>query len=258
MPVIRCSTSAAVLIAECDSSLILGTWALVGVTLLLALLALFQERIRRWWSRPILTVTVNNAPPDSVRVTLRLESKAESDETKKVPCYYCSVRINNEGNDAANEVEVYARELWKKTTGKDFHLVNDFPPMNLAWAYVGGAYMRRIPRESYKHCNIAHIVNPAKRSEIPGEQRTGETLPSDKTMLSFDVIKKPHALGHLVGPGTYWLIIVVSADNCRTTVKIVQIDVTGDWYNCETTMLKDGVYLSVLDWTDECEARCKR
>jgi hypothetical protein len=51
--------------------------------------------------------------------------------------------------------------------------------------------------------------------------------------------------GHIVGPGTYRLIILVAAEEARPIRPTVDISVRGTWHQDETRMLQDGVGIAI-------------
>src|SRR5260370_35725014 len=111
--------------------------------------------------------------------------------------------------------------------------------MNLIWSNFpfGGLFLPRIAAHTGKHCDIGHIIEPAKRS-IMGEENARLGLKPDEASLTFDLIAKLNNQNHIVGPGTYQLDIGVAADNARPLRRRVEIKVTGKWYPEEARMLR--------------------
>ena len=55
----------------------------------------------------------------------------------------------------------------------------------------------------------------------------------------------PNHKGHIVGPGEYQLDIRIAAENALPINQTVAISLRGTWYPDETTMLRDGVGVTV-------------
>ena len=83
-------------------------------TILLAVVAVFQDAIRRWLTRPKLELQLSPCAPDFHRTTIRHFYTVWNPQTgmpgyqqsMEIPCYYFRLRIINKGNCEAREVEV--------------------------------------------------------------------------------------------------------------------------------------------------------
>jgi len=158
--------------------------------------------------------------------------------------FYLRLWVENVGNTTARQVEVYAKELRRKLADGRWQRVDAFPPMNLKWSDVGGLYFARIAAKMGKHCDLGHIVDPARRSVI-NENAARLALNDQQTSLTFDLIAQPNHKGHIIGPGEYELDLLVAADNARPSSHTVTISLPGRWYEDETRMLRDGVGVAV-------------
>jgi hypothetical protein len=139
-------------------------------------------------------------------------------------------------------VEVYAKELRRKRADEVWERVREFPPMNLKWANSGHIYFPVISPGMGKHCDVAHVTDPAGRTAMR-EDRPG--LQGGATALAFDVDRVPNHRGHIVGPGQYQLDILVAAENARPIARTVEFSLSGTWYADEERMLRDGVGVRV-------------
>lgn len=224
------------------SSATAANWAVAAATLLLAAVAVFQEPIRSWLRRPRFRVTAKTEPPDCVWVPFTNQAGAHVADA-----VYLRIWVENDGNDTARSVEVYAGELQRRRADGTWERVQAFPPMNLRWANLGGAiYSPSIAPGMGKHCDIAHIAEPASRAAL-GEVNPSLNLPAQTTSMAFDLMVSPNHRGHIVGPGLYRLAIVVAAENSRPVRRTVEINLKGGWYPAEAEMLRDGVGIRVLD-----------
>lgn len=185
----------------------LGTvadWLVAIGTLVLAAVALAQDTIRGWFYRPEFNVSCRTEPPDCVSVPF-----TTMDGTFIADSVYLRILVNNSGNTIAERAEVYARELRRQRLDGTWEVVSSFPPMNLVWANLGDIYSRIVPGME-RHCDVGHIVDPARR-QLLREDAPNLGLSASQTSLAFDLIKKPNNRTNIVGPGTYQLGILIAA-----------------------------------------------
>jgi len=214
-------------------------WVVALGTLVVAAVAVFQETIRGWFYRPNLQVSINTQPPHCVAVPF-----TAPDGTFVADSIYLRVWVENEGNATAKNVEVYAKELRRQRAERTWERVSAFPPMNLRWANLGQIYFPRIAPDMGKHCDVGHITDPSRRNLLREDApRLGLTV--QQTSLAFDLMVAPNHRGHIVGPGDYELDIVVAAENARPITRTLQISLRGAWHPDETTMLRDGVGVTI-------------
>jgi hypothetical protein len=119
-------------------------------------------------SRPVLSSEVPGV--DQHRTTgLRAIPLRNSDDAFVTNSVYLQLWIKNLGNATARNVEVYAQELRRQRADRSWEPVRAFPPMNLKWANLGYIYFPIIVPEMRKHCDIGHIIDPARRQRMPQE-----------------------------------------------------------------------------------------
>ena len=161
--------------------------------------------------------------------------------------YYFRLRVSNKGRRKAESVEAIARELKRRhADGRTFSRVNSCLPMNLRWSHTREVFLPAISPKTYKHCDLAHVVDPAERKHFPLEQKTWPNVEPDSTILSFDTTVQPYIKTHLVQPGTYWLQIVVAAANAEPIHRTLEITLKGDWFKEEQNMLAQGIGIRML------------
>ena len=98
------------------------------VLALVAIIAIFQDKIRSWITRPKLDVTIDVKPPDCLKIPMvRLSPEGES--TVVAGSYYFRFRVINRGNQKAESVEVFAAGLLKQQADDTFKEVDSFLPM---------------------------------------------------------------------------------------------------------------------------------
>ncbi len=215
-------------------------WLVAIGTLILAFVAIFQETIRGWVYRPAFRVSTNTQPPDCIAVPF-----TGNDGDLLAHTVHLRIWVENVGNATAMNAEVYAKVLRRQRADGTWERVGAFPPMNLSWSDIGGIYFSRIAPEMGKHCDIAHVTDPARR-QLVREDAPALGLSDQQCSLVFNLITRPNHRGHIVGPGKYQLDILVAADNVRPLKKTIAISLAGPWDANETTMLRDHVGIAVV------------
>jgi hypothetical protein len=217
-----------------------GTIVLAVGTLVLAAVAIFQDTIRSWVYPPTLDVSIQTRPPDCSAVPI-----TSLNGTFLADTIYLRMWVKNIGRGTARNVEVYAKELLRKRIDNTWERVGEFTPMNLQWSNIHVMFFPNIVPETGKHCDLGHIADPVRRNAVhEGNPRLN--LTDQETSLAFDVIAPPNHKGHIVGPGDYQLKVLVAAENSRHPLnKTVSISLKGRWHADESTMLRDGVGVTV-------------
>jgi len=214
-------------------------WGVAVGTLVVAAVAIAQETIRGWFYHPEFKVSCTGGPPDCVAVPV-----TDLDGLFLGDSIYLRILVENTGSATAQTAEVYAKELRVQLENGNWDIVSTFPPMNLTWANLGVTYNRILPGMA-KHCDVGHIVDPARRRDMDNEDVPELRLSSTEATLAFELIARPNNKTHIVGPGKYELDIQVAAENARPITRTLTISLPGTWYADENRMLRDGVGLSV-------------
>lgn len=223
-----------------DIDRIVSIGTLIVMTLVV-IVAIFEDKIRAWLTRPKLDVSIQTNPPDCHKIPI-----VHPKEPVVADGYYFRLRVTNSGSQKAESVEVFAAELSERQPNGTFEVVKSFLPMNLVWSHVKWVFFPAISRGIYKHCDLAYIIEPRKRKAFPFEDKHWPNIPPEKTVLSFDTAVKPNTLSHLVPLGVYRLVILVAAANAKSVRKTLEISLSGDWYDDERTMLKEGISIRLL------------
>jgi hypothetical protein len=218
-------------------------------TVLLSILAVFQDKIRAWLTRPQLKLLAGIEPPYCHKTTWSYPNPPGTPlsrgdiETKYLPCYYFRVAISNVGNTAAKEVEVNAISLRKRRADGDYVSVSRFTPMNLLWAHEHSVYLHQLPPQMSKYCDIGHVIVPSERLKL------GHDLPgiaSNKCIFAFDLQAEPNMKGHLVDPGTYRLDLLIAAENCQPSQYTIELIFPGDWFDSQDEMFSNGFGIRIV------------
>lgn len=213
---------------------------LTGIgTLALAVVAAFQDQIRACLRRPRLTVSIKTEPPDCMGVP-EVFSMPGFLTPVPVKAIYLRLWVTNSGNAPAINAEVYADRLRRRRLDRSWEPLVGFPPMNLRWADIGGAYFPRISPDMGKHCDLAKILDP-KGLKIVGLDPPKEGLTAGEPALWFVVIVQPNHNGNIVEPGEYELDVTVAAENATPIRRTIGIRLGPKWFDDETLMLRDGI-----------------
>jgi hypothetical protein len=127
-------------------------WLIAIGTISVAIIALFQDKIRALLQRPKLDLSVNVAPPDCHKTPVysKLGERAG---------LYIRLRVTNSGNQKAELVEVVATELSREMANKSFEKIGNFPLINLLWTHIRKAYFQVISPHMEKLCDLGHIIS---------------------------------------------------------------------------------------------------
>jgi hypothetical protein len=223
----------------------IGTIALAVMTFLAVLAAVFQDRIRSWIWRPELDLRILPQPPDCLKIPMTWPTQGGMSQAD---CYYLRVQVDNMGHQAAKKVELFLGEILEKTPS-GFARRQTFLPLNLLWANFREPtmFLDHLSPHVPKHCDVAHIIDPAARTSIPGEDNPALGLISQQTALSLDLVVKPNTFSYLLPPGTYRLKLVLGAANAQPVTRWVEIVHSGQWFSNEQQMLSTGLQIRLLD-----------
>lgn len=233
-----------------------AAWATAVGTLLLAIVAVFQDKIRSWLTRPQLKLEIQPSPPDCMKTIFRSVSPTYNNMGQRlgemstnIPCYYFRLRVTNTGNCEAREVEVFAKDL-KRFKGPKWETVGRFAPMNLLWSNVRKPFLPILSPNIPRHCDVAHVVHPDNRKHVHRALPDVEAPPGffhlegqEPCVLALDLEFEPNSLGHLLGPGFYQLSLVLAAANFPPREYLLEIHITGDWFDDEARMFGEAIRL---------------
>jgi len=226
------------MIIDCDQ---LAPWIAAVGTLLLAVIAIFQDVIRAWISKPRLVIIARTQPPCCHANVTMVQG---INDVSRVDGVYLRLRISNEGNSTARGVEVFAEKLTKQQQDNSYREVTSFDPMNLMWSHIERPVMDSIPPQMHKYCGLGRIRDPQHRQLFPLEQIEG--ICANQTVLVFALEVQPNTKSHVVPPGNYRLLCKVGAANAKPRDFIVEINLSVTWYGREDQMLGEGVGIKIV------------
>lgn len=181
--------------------------------ILISLATFLLEHVLSYFFKPELIVTVSNNYPDFVKVGSE---------------YWFGIKIYNNGNRTAENVEICAAELY---SDNEINPITSFIPMNLCWAIYDEEKMDQILPKTRKNCNIASF-------------NKGDT---ELTIITWkqitDNINK-------IGPGKHKMKIIIGAKNMRSLTKFIMINFQGKYYEDQEEMFDPdkGVCMKIVDF----------
>lgn len=205
------------------------SWWAIFVALLLGVIGVFQEQIKRSFWKPKLVIGFNLEPPDSHKT--KLTNRITGDFICNT--YYLRAKIKNDGNFQAEDIEVMASELYKK--GKNGRFIKDksFLPLNLKWSHTGEITKEKIQPGLFKYLDFGHL--------LPSEGSS-----KNKIVLELDVEMKPNTGSHLIPPGEYRITLLIAANNTKLINKQFLLILKNDWRDDEGEMFNKIVVLSPI------------
>jgi hypothetical protein len=226
-------------------------WFLVISTLILAFVALFKDSIWRFILKPIIDVKFDINSPDCYKSELHKLEEEKTIDTMNVFKY--RLRIINKGKRPAKNVEIIIQDIMKKK-GQNFYRIDSFLSDNLDWSRSSTRtnaepkiYYESIFSNTFKHCELGHILDPEKRHLIPSENNSKLPIKEkDETIFSFNVAARYNNLYYLVAPGTYKVKVLVAGENFKSIKKEYELEVTGKWFEDEGRMLSDVVKVKAI------------
>ena len=220
-------------------------WFLVISTLFLAFVALFKDSFWQFILKPIIDVKFDLSSSDCYQNELQQVKKGEAIDT--INFFKYRLRIINKGTRPATNVEVIIQDIIKKK-GRNFYRIDSFLSDNLNWnSFSLGPnteakiYYDFIFPNTFKHCELGHILDPKKRHLIPSENILKLPIQvNDETIFSFNVARRYNNLFYLVAPGTYRVKVLVAGENFKSIKKEYELEITGKWFEDEGRMLNYG------------------
>lgn len=211
-------------------------------TITVAAVAVFQSTIRGWFYKPQFRLSSKTEPPDCSGVPITELTTGQ----KIADSLYLRLWVENVGNAPAASVEVYAQSLERQRADGAWETVKAFPPMNLRWSNINSVVYPVISPEMGKHCDCAHLVDPATRDDPRLHETNAELhLANNVASLTVDLIATPNHRGNIVGPGTYRLSLKVAAANSKVSTWLVTLAFDGHWTAAAADMMTDHVAISV-------------
>jgi hypothetical protein len=203
----------------------IGTLALAGMTVVAAMIAVFQEPIRRHFIRAILSMDILLTPPD----THQIDGTHPVTGALMGKLLYVRIRVTHLGGRPAENTEIVAAHLWRRANHGSWETVPTFLPLSLAWSHSQPrAATIRVPAGLFRHCHLGRFQ--------PNPDGSGDPV------FVFDLIVQPNpvaggVLPNVLQPGEYRFELVLGGDNTSRITKRWTLKFSGPWSDDETTML---------------------
>lgn len=227
----------------------LAAWFAAGGTILLGIIAIFQDRIHAYLWGPKLDCEIITSPPDCHRTTTNARVQQVTTTLLTFSTYYYRFKIWNKGKTSAEKVEVIIVDISKKE-GNNYKRVESFSLDNLVWSVPEEGKPRvfydYISPDTYKYCNLGHIHDPVYRNALQGESNPNLKVENYQAIFCFDVYFRSNILYYLIGPGVYRIKIKVGCANAKTITRDYELEVTGKWSDDESKMLKEGLLIKEI------------
>jgi len=203
-------------------------WVSVGlaiVTFFALLVALFQERIRKFWNRAILDMEINLTPPDSHLIALSNQNGQIVGQT-----IYVRIKVIHKKGSAGENVEIMPTNFWQVENN---HLtkLKYFLPISLVWSHFQPrTNIIRVPVSLFRHCDFGHFV---------------KSQDNNHAILILDTMVQPNPVAdneipNVIKPGKYQFELLLSGDNVKALRKKWEIEFD-QWSNDEKTMLNSNI-----------------
>jgi hypothetical protein len=213
-------------------------------TIILALVAVFQDDIRRWRASARLKVSIHMRRPWCAKVPDEYTLSTGGPELY-ASVYYLRLAIENVGTVAAENVEVFVNEIRRFEANTNQYHSTPFDSMNLVWAYIHTTH-QDLPVNIQKYCDFAHVHDPIMRNYFPKEYPKDYHTPLE-TILCLNTWYQPKSRGYLLPAGTYLAWLTIGGTNCKRIQCYLKITLTGKWIDEEDLMASQVVNVEELD-----------
>jgi hypothetical protein len=205
---------------------LLAAFAAVGI-------ALWGPWLASRFFKPRLKVDIKMARPDCIRIQTRTGPESW------VNSYYFRLRITNEGNREAVNVEARLRKLWIVYADGALREDRDFVPLNLTWANTdqlsaADQIRQRIQPRLDKHCNLLRTLHEDEAH--PVFEFCTEVTPNQIVPGEWYTKKRPN---------NYQVDIAVSANNAKVVYKRLLIRFS-NWIEDEDQMYREGLVVKIV------------
>jgi len=208
-------------------------------TLVLAAVAALQDLIRQDLLRPSLRVTIDMSPPDCHKTVVRFPNRSDG-----IDCYRFMMRVHNDGNQQARDVEVYLERVMQREQDGEYRPLPHFFPVNLTWSHSLGRNLT-LPPGTWRHCSLGHMLDPKVREHISGESYPLAKLPVGTPVFAFEVTDRSLGGCHMLTPGEYLACLSICPANAKASQVKLGIQIERQWYADEGEMLGRGVRIAV-------------
>lgn len=195
---------------------------LAGITFIALVIALFQEPIKKLFSRAKLKIAINKFPPDCHQIMLTNQRTGDP----LGYTLYSRIRISNESKiNTSENTEVFISHFWKVNDDDNKEEIKTFLPMNLKWSHTHEIKTDILP-DFYRYSDFGSF----------------RKIDEDGVVLLLDTIVQPNPVAegkvpNIIDPGRYIFEIVVSGRNVSPQKKRWRLEFEDKWNDDEKEML---------------------
>ena len=187
-----------------DWKINLGQAVAAGTTFLVALIALFQNPVRKWHNRP----------------RLKLEFKSEEPYRQNFASGYdwwvaYRVAVVNKGRGGAENVRVFISNVEISSDDRQgWRDLTPFVPTELLWTHVETSVRDSVPAGYYLFVNFFNAYYTMNNRSVWFQNH--QRVAGDDLGLEFSTMISPRNAYNVVGPGTYRVHLTVTGNNVKT------------------------------------------
>lgn len=212
-----------------DTWMAIGTIFLGIVTFLAVLVALFQEKIKKYFTQARLKMEILLKRPHSHQIDLT-DPVNRKFFSKSI---YIRILISHLRGSSAQDVEIMIVNFWEIKSDGSKVVKKSFLPMNLVWSHFQPRRTNlRIPKGLFRHCDL------------------GKIQPIDReSTLVLDTMVQPNPVAggeipNVIKPGKYEFELWLSGLNTKIIKKRWHLEFDKQWTDNEDKMLRDCIHLT--------------
>ena len=226
-----------------------ATFALASVTILLAVVTVFQKELRGLVYRPRLERPIAEMTPKFVVRTTpewlarREEAPAPTPTPFNVPAggpapwYWVRMAIRNgtRCSDAAQDLEIFLDEIQQKSGVEGFKSLPNVG-VNLCWSWDESTIYADILPGATKYFNIGHLSHPDERRNLRDYYSPQNA--HNHAFLSLASFPRNPGYEAYFEPGTYRMRLLIGGKNVKTMAYWVLFEFREHWDPNPEQMLK--------------------
>ena len=175
---------------------------------IIAFIAVFGERIKTFFYKPKLTISITSLFPDCNLTTDAYGKRA----------FIFRLAVMNQGSVDANNVQVFLNSVKKKGLDGTYTTCNHILPMNLMWSYqdnepVKSSIAQIISPNMKKYCDFIYTL----------ENSSNCVMCTEVSLFAYGIPS------NFINKGTYIANIIVLASNSKAKSFNIQFDYKGYW-----------------------------
>ncbi|OGJ16390.1 MAG: hypothetical protein A2632_02850 [Candidatus Pacebacteria bacterium RIFCSPHIGHO2_01_FULL_46_16] len=215
------------------------------ITLLAVLVALFGNRLWKWFDRPKIIVDFDDNNPEFFHQT-EMHIHQNGQIIKSVPTYYIRLKVTNAGKDTLENAEVVLEKVIPQQ--------EKFMSLNLSWAGFISASNDitrtvRIPRKQSRIIDVIEVMKPQETKELAMNLNQNDTDKKRYEAYSkgFRCCSiKPNTLSDIFSNGNYVFHFGVYADNAEPKNFKLSIKYNGNWNSNNRKMANKNLRIKLL------------